>query len=103
MGVPTRLGREFSVADDRVGQAPLVVISARFWRSRFGGREDVLGQTLRINNVPVQVIGVAPPGFFGLQIGEWVDLYAPLAAALSGRSRQSRHGCRPAGPLGSIR
>lgn len=43
-------------------------------------RRNVLGQTLRVNNVPLQIIGVAPPEFFGLQIGEWVDLYAPLAA-----------------------
>ena len=61
----------------------MVVISDRFWRSRFGGREDVLGQTLRIDNVPVQIIGIAPPGFFGVQIGEWVDLYAPLSAQVA--------------------
>jgi len=87
LSVLPRLGRSFSNMDDRVGEPPLVVISDRFWRSRFGGREDVLGQTLCINNVPAQIIGVAPPGFFGLQIGEWVDLYAPLAAqaALSPR------------------
>jgi predicted permease len=80
LGVLPRLGRAFSIADDRAGAPPLVVISERFWRSHLAGREDVLGQTLRINNVPVQVIGVAPRGFFGVQIGEWVDLYAPLAA-----------------------
>ncbi|MFL6351235.1 MAG: ADOP family duplicated permease [Bryobacteraceae bacterium] len=92
LGVPLRFGRAFSAEEDRVGAAPLVVISDRFWRSRFGGRHDVLGQTLRINNVPVQVIGVAPPGFFGLQIGEWVDLYAPLSAqvALSPREKLDR-------------
>ncbi len=80
LGVPLKLGRTFSVNDDRVGQAPLVVISDRFWRKSFGSRADVLGQTLRINNVPAEIVGVASPGFFGVQIGEWVDLYAPLAA-----------------------
>lgn len=83
LGVPLRLGRTFSTEEDRVGQVTLVVISDRFWRSRLGGRQDVPGQTLRINNVPVQVIGVAPPGFFGLQIGEWMDLYAPLSAQVA--------------------
>ena len=78
--VPLRLGRPFSLADDREGQPPVVIVSDRLWRSRFAGRDDVLGQVLRVNNVPVQVVGIAPPGFFGLQIGEWVDLYAPLAA-----------------------
>ena len=80
LGVPLRLGRTFSNTDDRVGRAPLVVISDRFWRKWFAGRENVLGQMLRVNNVPVQIIGVAPPGFFGVQIGDWTDLYAPLAA-----------------------
>lgn len=83
LGVPPRLGRAFSAEDDRVGQPPLVLISDRLWRSRFGGREDVFGQRLRINNVPVQIVGVAPPGFFGLRIGDWVDLYAPLAAQVA--------------------
>jgi hypothetical protein len=83
VSVPLRLGRAFSIEDDRVGQAPLVVISDRFWRSRFGGREDVAGQALRVNNVPVQIVGVAPPGFFGVQIGQWVDLYAPLSAQVA--------------------
>jgi predicted permease len=89
LGVSPRLGRAFSAEDDRVGQPPLVIISERFWRKWFGGRDDVLGQVLRVNNVPVEIIGVAKPGFFGVQIGEWVDLYAPLAAqaALSPRMR----------------
>ncbi len=80
LGVSPRLGRSFSTADDRVGQAVLVIISERFWQKAFGGRGDVLGQTVRVNNVPVEIIGVAPAGFFGVKIGEWEDMWAPLAA-----------------------
>ncbi|MGH9581579.1 MAG: ABC transporter permease, partial [Bryobacteraceae bacterium] len=89
LGVAPRLGRDFSAQEARVGQPVLAVISDRFWRSRFGSRQDVLGKMLRVNNVPVQVIGVAPAGFFGAKVGEWVDLYAPLAAhvALSAWAR----------------
>jgi predicted permease len=89
LGVAPRLGRTFSTDEDRVGQAALVVISERLWRSYFGGRESVLGRVLRVSNVPVQIIGVAPRGFFGVKIGVWEDLYAPLAAqaALSPRVR----------------
>lgn len=83
LGRSPQLGRAFSIADDRAGQPPLVVISDRLWHKRFAGREDVLGQTLRVNNVPVQIIGIAPAGFFGMQIGEWVDLYAPLSALVT--------------------
>ncbi|HLH01521.1 MAG TPA: ABC transporter permease [Bryobacteraceae bacterium] len=80
LGVEPRLGRSFRDSEDRSGAAPVVVISDRFWRGYFGGRTDVLGQVLRVNNVPVEVIGVAPEHFFGVQVGEWVDLYAPLSA-----------------------
>jgi predicted permease len=87
--VKLQLGRPFLLSDDRVGQPPVVIISDRFWRSQLARRSDVLGQVLRINNVPVEIAGVAAPGFFGLQIGEWVDLYTPLAAevALSPRAK----------------
>ena len=80
LGVPLQLGRPFSWSEDRVGQPPSVILSDRFWRKEFAGRPDVVGQVLRVNNVPVEVAGVARAGFFGLQIGEWVDLYAPLGA-----------------------
>ncbi len=89
LGAPLQLGRPFSSSDDRVGQPPLVILSDRLWRKQFAGRSDVLGQVLQVNSVPVEIAGVARPGFFGLQIGEWVDLYAPLAAewALSPRAK----------------
>ncbi len=80
LGVSPHIGRTFLEDEDRVGHAGVVLISDRLWRSHFGGREDVLGQVLRVNNVPVQIIGVAPRGFFGVKIGGWEDLYAPLAA-----------------------
>ncbi len=83
LGISPQFGRTFSREDDRVGQPPLVIISDRFWRSWFQSRDGVLGQTIRVNNVPVQIIGVAPPGFFGVQIGEWTDVYAPLAAQVA--------------------
>jgi predicted permease len=94
LGVPPRLGRAFSPDDDHVGRPPLVIVSDRFCRRWFGGDDHVLGRTLRVNNVPVEIVGVAKPGFFGVQIGEWVDVYAPLAAqaALSPRMRLNQSG-----------
>jgi putative ABC transport system permease protein len=77
--VPVR-GRAFAADDDRVGGEPVLVISHRFWQKAFGGRDDAIGDTVRVNGVMTLVVGVAPPGFFGVEIGEWVDAYAPLAA-----------------------
>lgn len=83
LGVSLPLGRSFSRQEARPGQPVLAVIGNRFWHSHFASREDVLGKMLRVNNVPVQIVGVAPAGFFGVKIGEWTDLYVPLGARVA--------------------
>lgn len=80
LGISPILGRSFVEDEDRRGQEPAVILSHRFWISRLAGDRDVLGRSLRVNNVPVRIVGIAPPGFFGLRIGEWVDVYVPLSA-----------------------
>ena len=80
--VPVR-GRAFAQDDDHVGAEPVLVVSHRFWQRVFGGTDDAIGQTVRVNGVTASVVGVAAPGFFGVEIGEWVDAYAPLAARVS--------------------
>ena len=50
---------------------------------------------VRINNVPARIVGVAPPGFFGLRAGEWNDVYAPLAMRVAFQPRKEQ--CRPSG------
>jgi predicted permease len=77
------IGRGFLSEEDSVGHQPVVVVSHRFWISHLGGREDMLNQDIRINNVPAQIVGVAPPGFFGATPGEWTDVYAPLAMSVA--------------------
>jgi predicted permease len=83
MGVRLPLGRAFLPEEDRVGQEPVAVISHRLWQNAFGGDREVLGRRLRLNNVPTRIVGVAPPGFYGLQIGDWTDVYVPLAARMT--------------------
>jgi predicted permease len=80
LNVSVAPGRGFSQEEDRVGETPTVVVSHRYWRSRLDGSPSALGRILRVNGVDVRVIGVAPPGFFGLSVGQWTDLYAPLAS-----------------------
>jgi predicted permease len=80
LGLVPAAGRPLLDADDRVGAPLAVVISHRLWRRQFGGRQDVVGSTLRVNGAIATIAGIAPAGFFGLSIGEWVDLYAPLSA-----------------------
>jgi predicted permease len=73
------IGRPFRAGEDRIGQEPVVIVSHRFWMSRFGNGSPTPNGAVRINNVPVRIVGVAQPGFFGLMAGQWTDIYAPLA------------------------
>ena len=79
LGALPVIGRPFLDAEDRVGQEPVVIVSHRFWMGRLGGARDVSDRTIRINNVPARIVGVAPPEFFGLRAGQWTDVYTPLA------------------------
>ena len=55
------LGREFSDDEDRVGGAPVVMLSHALWTRRYGADRRVVGQTIRVNGLPHTVIGVMPP------------------------------------------
>jgi predicted permease len=79
LGVQPILGRAFTDADDRVpmGQ-PLAVLSFHYWRQRLAADPAILGKTIRIDNYPFQVIGVAPPAFFGVEVGAAPDVWVPI-------------------------
>jgi predicted permease len=83
VGTVPLIGRPFREEEDRVGTEPVAIVSHRFWKSRLGGSREALERKIRINNVPVRVVGVAAPGFFGLSAGHWTDVYAPLAARVA--------------------
>ena len=79
LGVPAALGRVFTVHDDRTpGRHSIAVASDTYWRRRFGRDAAILGRDVRINGTPVTIVGVAPPGFFGEQVGASPDLWVPL-------------------------
>jgi predicted permease len=79
LGVTAAQGRVIREEDNRHEDAhPVAVISHSCWRRRFGGRSDVIGQTLRLNGVPYSVIGVAPAGFAGMRLEVPAEAWAPL-------------------------
>jgi predicted permease len=60
-------GRFFTPSEDQVpGRDRVVVIGHDFWRVWFGGDEAAVGSTLRVNGVGFTVVGIAPPGFIGV-------------------------------------
>jgi putative ABC transport system permease protein len=89
VGAMPAIGRPFRDEEDRVGQEPVLIVSHRFWMRRLAGGGDALDRNIRINNVSARVVGVAPPGFFGLRAGQWTDVYAPLAMRVALQPGQS--------------
>lgn len=61
LGIEPVLGRLFTAEEDRPGGPNVALISMAVWQERFGGRSDVLGQTIRLNSRPFAIIGVLPP------------------------------------------
>lgn len=81
LGVEPLAGRLFGVEDDRAGAASVAVVSARFWRARFGGALSAVGRTIRVNGQPVTLIGVSPENFLGASpMLSAADLWIPTTA-----------------------
>ena len=82
LGVTARLGRTILPEDDTPTAPPVAVISSKYWHSRFGSDPAVVGKIVKINNVPVTIVGVIPPQFTGVQqpLGRAApDISVPLA------------------------
>src|SRR5262249_48148179 len=90
LGVQPRVGRAFDDRDDRPGAPPVVVITHTLWRSAFGARASV-GDTLRINDHAVTLIGILPPEIDGVRSLGRTDAWAPIGAATDAPSET---GCR---------
>jgi putative ABC transport system permease protein len=79
LGVQPALGRVFNAADDRTpGAHPVVVLSHGYWQRRFAADPSILNQTLVVNGHPLTIVGVAAPGFNGIQVGSASDVMVPL-------------------------
>jgi putative ABC transport system permease protein len=79
LGVRPALGRVFQQSDDVAPEAnPVAVLSYGYWQRHFGGDPGVLNQTIRLNDHPFTVIGVAPNGFRSVTVGDAPDIFAPM-------------------------
>jgi predicted permease len=78
-GVQAAAGRLFGPDDDRTeGAHPVAVVSASFWRQRFGGAPFTTGHEVRVNRYPLQIIGIIPIAFRGVLLERPVDIWVPL-------------------------
>ena len=66
--------------DDRPGCAPRAVLSHAFWQRTYGGNPAVIGQPLTLNSRSVEIVGVAPASFHGLDVCRTFDAAVPVCA-----------------------
>src|SRR5689334_13169044 len=79
LGVRPWMGRLFTPDDDRTpGAHPFAVLSFSFWESRFNKDPNLIGKTILVNEQPLTVLGVTPPGFFGVNLSDDPDVRVPL-------------------------
>lgn len=80
-GVRPWIGRLMTDDDDRIGAAPVAVMSFHVWQEKYNSDRSVVGSTYQINGHPFTVIGVAAPGFYGAKLAGWgmPDIWLPAA------------------------
>ena len=79
VGVNPMLGRTFASGEDQIGAEPVAMISAGFWKRKFGGSSDVLGKTVNLDGKAHTIVGVIPAGFdLLLQSVRTPDIYVPI-------------------------
>jgi putative ABC transport system permease protein len=80
LGVRPLIGRTFTADEDRVGSPTRVaVLSHRMWQQRHGGDPGIVGRSISLNGNGYNVVGVAPRGFAGPELGDTPELWVPMA------------------------
>jgi putative ABC transport system permease protein len=97
LGVAPAMGHTVTDDDDRAGAPLAIVLSDRLWRRRFGADLGLLGAVLTLDDVPVTVVGIMPPGFQDL-VAPTAQAWAPLQYEL-GQPRAWGHHLRVIGRL----
>ncbi|HEY6250269.1 MAG TPA: ABC transporter permease, partial [Candidatus Angelobacter sp.] len=98
LGVQPMLGRDFGTGEDRPGQAKVVMLTYGAWQRRFGGRNDVVGQSVSLSGDPYTIIGILPQSFaFAPQAG--AEFWAPLLDRSNCEQRRSCHNLDGVGRL----
>jgi predicted permease len=80
-GIEAYAGRTLTVEDDHKGAPLVAVMSYRTWQERFGKDPAVVNGSFVIDSLPVTIVGIAPPGFFGDRLrSNPPSFWIPLAA-----------------------
>ena len=97
LGIRAAAGRLIAPSDDSVSAQPVVVLNHGYWKRQFGGSPSAIGKTVRLNNVPFTIVGVADPRFDSLSPGRVYDVWVPLSVLPqinpSSVGKSTRDGC----------
>ena len=81
LGLQPSLGRWFTAAEDVPGAAVVAVLGHEAWRRKFGSAPSVIGRTIRIDSVPVTIVGVGPAGHRAtIDLGIVTDFWLPISS-----------------------
>ncbi len=80
LGLHALVGRTLTPADDGQRDGPAIaVLNHGFWMRQYGKDQSIVGRTIRLNNVPLTVVGVIAPGYSGMTVGQRPDVFVPVA------------------------
>ncbi len=77
LGLTPAAGQFPASSDETAATDPVAVISYDYWKAQFGGRDDVVGRPIRLNDRPFTIVAVTPPNFIGTITGLTFDIFAP--------------------------
>ncbi|HEX8764247.1 MAG TPA: ABC transporter permease, partial [Candidatus Acidoferrum sp.] len=78
-GIKAYVGRALTDGDDQPSAPPVAVMSYRLWQEKYGAGPSVIGSVFNLNDKPVTVVGITPPGFFGDSLRDAPpDFFLPL-------------------------
>jgi predicted permease len=79
LGVKAAVGRVLSPADSNTEPGePVVVLGYSYWQKRFGGDPSIVGRQIRVNGLPMNVVGVSAGGFHSIDRGNEEDIRVPI-------------------------
>jgi len=91
LGLRPALGRWFTEAEDALNAPPVAVLGYRAWMTRFASDRGVVGRIIRIEGVPVTIVGVAPANHAAsMNFGVQTDFWMPLTTLVSLNSAPAR-------------
>jgi predicted permease len=89
LGVHFVRGRAFSRDEDRLGAAPVAIISYSLWQRAYGGRPDAIGGLLTLEGKSYAIVGIAPPNF---RLEDEADVFTPIGQNIEPRMQNRRAG-----------